>query len=133
MAKNLRLTKFTDVNLNDPFFDSLKNQYKEFSDWFTKKANEFVYVVDDENIGGIRGFLYLKIEEGKIGDVDPPLKPARRLKVGTLKIVAHGTKLGERVIKKIFDHAIQERVEEIYVTVFDTHESLIKLFLEVRV
>jgi hypothetical protein len=93
-----------------------------------KKANEPVYVVDDESIGGIRGFVYLKIEEGEIKDVNPPLPPARRLKVGTLKIDAHGTKLGERVIKKIFDHAIKECAKEIYVTVFDTHESLIKLF-----
>ncbi|WP_238178918.1 GNAT family N-acetyltransferase [Methylobacterium dankookense] len=53
---------------------------------------------------------------------------ARRIKVGTLKIDAHGTKLGERVIKKIFDHALDQDVEEVYVTVFSDHESLIRLF-----
>lgn len=45
-----------------------------------------------------------------------------------MKINAHGTKLGERFIKKIFDHAISERAEEIYVTVFPHHNSLINLF-----
>ena len=45
-----------------------------------------------------------------------------------MKIDAHGTKLGERVIKKIFDHAVSEEVDEIYVTIFDTHAKLIALF-----
>ena len=27
----LKLEKFSNINLNDPFFDSLKNDYKEFS------------------------------------------------------------------------------------------------------
>ncbi|WP_395459704.1 GNAT family N-acetyltransferase [Azospirillum melinis] len=128
MAGNLRLTKFKDVDLSDSFFDSLKKQYIGFEDWFASKANEPAYVVDDPDIGGLRGFVYLKIEEGAIDDVQPVLPPAKRIKVGTFKIIAHGTKLGERVIKKIFDHAVGAGAKEIYVTVFDTHNSLIKLF-----
>ena len=34
---NLKLEYFSNINLNDPFFDSLKSDYKEFSDWFNKK------------------------------------------------------------------------------------------------
>ncbi|MHB0670987.1 N-acetyltransferase [Roseomonas mucosa] len=130
MAETLRLTRFDAVDLADPFFDSLKQQYGEFPAWFAKKAQakEPVYVIDKDGGPHIRGFVYLKLEEGPLDDVEPPLPAARRLKVGTLKIVAHGTKLGERVIKKIFDHALRERVAEIYVTVFDTHASLIELF-----
>lgn len=130
MVGILRLTRFDAVDLADPFFDSLKQQYGEFSDWFAKKAaaGEPVYVVDKGDGPHIRGFVYLKLEEGSLDDVEPPLPAARRLKVGTLKILAHGTKLGERVIKKIFDHALRESVAEIYVTVFDTHASLIELF-----
>jgi len=128
VVETLRLTRFEDVDLADSFFDSLKQQYAEFPVWFAKKANEPVYIVDRDGGPHIRGFLYLKVENGSLDDVSPPLPPARRLKVGTLKIVAHGTKLGERVIKKIFDYALREKVEEIYVTVFDTHASLIGLF-----
>ncbi|MFG1227411.1 GNAT family N-acetyltransferase [Xanthobacter wiegelii] len=128
MAQTLRPTKFKDVNLDDTFFDSLKAQYDEFSDWFHKKSAEPVYVIDGETGGGIRGFLYLKVEEGEITDVNPPLPAKRRLKVGTLKVNAKGTKLGERIIKRIFDHALLENTKEVYVTVFDTHESLISLF-----
>lgn len=47
--------------------------------------------------------------------------------MGTLKINAHGTKLGERFVKKIFDHAIYTGAAEIYVTVFEHHEGLLNL------
>lgn len=127
MGQTLRPTKFKEVDLNDKFFDSLKAQYTEFPTWFAKKAAEPVYVIDDD-AGGLRGFLYIKVETGEIMDVTPPLSAKRRLKVGTLKVNAKGTKLGERIIKRIFDHAILEDVVEVYVTVFDTHVSLINLF-----
>jgi L-amino acid N-acyltransferase YncA len=130
MPGSLRLTTFKDVDLADPFFDSLKAQYAEFSEWFAKKSKtaEPVYVVDDDTSGALRGFVYLKREDGAIDDVTPPLPAASRLKVGTLKVVAKGTKLGERIIKRIFDRATDEGVTEIYVTVFDTHQKLIDLF-----
>ena len=37
---------------------------------------------------------------------------AKRLKVGTFKIDAHNTKLGERFVKKIVDKAIFDKVED---------------------
>jgi L-amino acid N-acyltransferase YncA len=127
MSKTLRPTKFRHVDLTDDFFDSLKAQYKEFSTWFARKADEPVYVIDDDD-GSLRGFVYLKVETGAITDVTPPLPAKRRLKVGTLKVEAKGTKLGERIVKRIFDHALLEGVAEVYVTVFDTHVGLINLF-----
>jgi hypothetical protein len=72
MGQTLRPTKFKDVDLEDKFFDSLKAQYAEFSAWFNRKANEPVYVVDDD-AGGVRGFLYIKVETGEITDVQHPL------------------------------------------------------------
>lgn len=78
--------------------------------------------------GSVQGFLYLKVESGSVYDVTPPLPPGRRLKVGTMKVNPHGTKLGERLIKKIVDHGIRENIEQVYVTVFKEHETLIQLF-----
>lgn len=60
-------------------------------------------------------------------DVIPPLPSLNRLKVGTFKINAHGTKLGERFLKKIFDHAVYLGVKEIYVTIFEKHAGLLSL------
>ena len=123
---NLFFKQFKHINLADVFFDSLKADYAEFSQWFAKKSEDSAYVFQDD-LGNIDGFLYVKIEDGAVMDTVPPLPPQRRLKVGTLKINAHGTKLGERFVKKIFDHAISSGVNEIYVTVFAKHAPLIGL------
>ncbi|MBW7933426.1 MAG: N-acetyltransferase [Gemmatimonadaceae bacterium] len=123
----IAIKQFTDVALSDPFFDSLKTDYAEFSDWFNRKASEPAYVSRNES-DAIDGFLYVKVESGAVADVSPQLPASRRLKVGTMKIVPHGTRLGERFIKKIFDHAVADNVEEVYVTVFPKHEALIGLF-----
>lgn len=112
--------------MSEPFFDSLKADYAEFGAWFAKKAENMAYLsVNDA--GAIDGFLYLKLEEEGHPDIEPPLPAKRRLKVGTFKIHAHGTKLGDRFVKKIFDSAMAAHVEEIYVTVFEKHEPLINL------
>lgn len=125
----LKYLQFKDVNLADQFFDSLKADYAEFQAWFVKKAENWAYVHQQEDDGEIDGFLYLKTEEGTVSDVVPMLNAARRVKVGTFKIDAHGTKLGERFIKKIFDHATDANVQELYVTVFPEHASLIALLV----
>lgn len=119
--------RFSEIDLCDPFFDSLKSDYAEFSDWFARKEAESAYVFRNAS-GMIDGFLYLKHEQGGLNDVTPPLPAANRIKVGTLKINAHGTRLGERFVKKIFDHAVTTDTDEIYVTVFEKHASLISLF-----
>lgn len=126
MARQLKLTRFRDVSLDDPFFDSLKGGYNEFPTWFASKADEPLFVVADGK--KISGMIYLKREDGPVDDVQPSLPDRAWLKVGTLKIEPAQTKLGERAIKKIFDTAIERGADGIYVTVFEVHQGLIKLF-----
>lgn len=124
--KNLSYQCFAQINLSDPFFDSLKEDYAEFSAWFQKKADagEFAYLFES---GGIQGFLYLKPEFGPVNDLIPPLPDGSHLKVGTFKINAHGTRLGQRFIKKIFDHALELGVQTAYVTAFAKHKPLLRI------
>jgi len=124
---NLQLERFMDINLDDPFFDSLKDSYKEFSEWFKKKAHEKAFIMKDKQ-GNIQGFVYLKEEHEAINDVTPPLPFDKYLKIGTFKINAHGTKLGERFIKKAFDFALEKDIRKLYVTVFSEHQGLIDIF-----
>lgn len=121
-------TTFREIELTDEFFDSLRADYQGFDDWFNKKANsdERAYVMREQS-GAIQGFLYLKIEDEALNDVVPVLPKLKRVKVGTLKINAHGTKLGQRFIKKIVDWSLSHSIFEIYVTVFDKHSHLISL------
>ncbi len=126
--ENLFYQKFSQINLNDPFFSTLKADYGEFSTWFAKKANEgeSAYVLYNQQ-QSIEGFMYLKIEKGIVTDTNPPLRDATHLKIGTFKFDSAGTRRGERFIKKVFDHAIEYKVDDIYVTIFDKHEYLITL------
>lgn len=116
---------FKDINLEDEFFDTLKNDYAEFEDWFKRKGDKKAFYFEGEK--GIEAFLYLKLEEEELIDVIPPQPIKKRVKVGTLKINPHGTKLGERFIKKAIDFAVVNDVKELYVTVFSKHEGLIAL------
>src|SRR5690349_16140083 len=102
------------VSVSDGFFDTLRVDYPGFDDWLRRKAGESAYIARRED-GGLDGFLYLKREDGPVSDVQPALAPAKRLKVGTLKVNPHGTRLGERLLKKVFDHATEQEVDEIYV------------------
>ena len=124
--KNIEINKFKNININDPFFDSLKNSCQEFENWFAKKSDDEAYLMKDEE-GLIQAFLYIKEEKGEVGDVKPPLPKDQYLKVGTFKINPHGTKLGERFIKKIFDNALSKGIKKIYVTIFPDHQELIQL------
>lgn len=124
----MEIHKFSDIALSDPFFDSLKADYKEFGKWYEKKSADGAraYIQKSEE-GLLQAFLYLKVEQEALTDIEPPMSAASRLKVGTFKIDAHNTKLGEHFIKKIMQAAIYKNVDEIYVTIFPKHEALIKL------
>ena len=123
--KVLSVTKklFGELNLDDPFFDSFREDYKDFNKWFNKKSNEIAYVT--HNKGKLLSFLYLKPEDKDENymDITPPFTSKKRLKIGTFKVVSNGVRLGERFLKIIFDNALRYKVEEIYVTIFDTREE----------
>lgn len=110
---------FGNVELQSPFFDSFRIDYEGFDKWFNHKAEETAYICSYE--GEINSFLFVK-KEGKdedYSDIAPPLPPKERLKIGTFKVTANGFKLGERFLKIIFDNALKQKAEEIYVTIFD--------------
>lgn len=128
MNETIIVKSFKDIDLNDPFFDSLKEDYEGFEAWFEKKSNNeakaYVQYIDKK----IQAFLYLKKEIGEeLIDVIPTRPACNRMKVGTFKIDAHNTKLGERFVKKIMDAAIYMKADEIYVTIFPKHEGLIRI------
>lgn len=125
----MELIKFSSINLNDTFFDSLKSDYSEFSNWFAKKSElgEEAFVQYGEQ-GDLLGFLFLKDESQEIDNkITPLMETKKRLKVGTFKIVPHNTRLGEKFIKKIMDYAVYGGYEEVYVTIYPKHECLINL------
>lgn len=126
MDSNILKMKFADIDLNDPFFRSLKADYSEFEEWFKRKSDEPAYVIYNEN-QKIEGFLYLKIEEDVTLGLEPEIKADKIVKIGTLKINPHGTKLGERFLKIAFDFAVYNKANLCYVTIFEKQRALIQI------
>lgn len=118
-----------EVDLNDSFFDTLKEDYPGFDKWFNKKANDFVYITKNNSNNKLLSFLFLKVEDKNenYNNINPKFVPKRRLKIGTFKVVSNGVRLGERFIKIIIDNAFNYNVDEIYVTIFDKREEQIRL------
>jgi predicted nucleic acid-binding protein len=114
---------FGNIKIDDSFFDSFREDYKGFDNWFNRKADETSYICSYE--GAINAFLFIKKEDEteNYSDITPPLPPKKRLKIGTFKVTANGFKLGERFLKIIFDNALKQKVDEIYVTIFDKSEE----------
>ena len=118
---------FGNINLNDVFFDSFKQDYTEFGNWFNKKADNISYICVTD--GDVKAFLYLKQEDNNeiYNDIQPSFPQKKRLKIGTFKVTSTGYKLGERFLKVIFDNALQYNVEEIYVTIFNKRDEQLRL------
>jgi hypothetical protein len=128
---SVRKVLFGQVNLKDPFFDSFRADYPEFDQWFNRKADETAYLCTSDS-GEVVAFLYIKKEgpDENYADIEPRFKRANRLKIGTFKVVFNGYKLGERFLKIVFDNALRNKVDEIYVTAFRNtaeHDRLIRL------
>jgi hypothetical protein len=120
--------QFKSLPISDRFFDSLKADYAEFESWYTKKGDNTAFVFTNPDTEQIDGFLYVKVEHGAVNDVTPPLPDRKWLKVGTFKVNPHGTRLGERFIKRCFDVAISNDCDSLYVTIFEKHSALVSLF-----
>lgn len=132
MQENFNLTKFKNCNINDKFFDSLKVDYPEFTEWFKKKSlkgeEAYIYKIGND----IKAFMYIKEECEEISLVAETLPAVRRLKIGTLKIDEDlkGARLGEIAIGLSLVEWQKRDVQHVYVTVYEKHSSLVKLLIK---
>ncbi|MFC1994302.1 hypothetical protein ACFLVI_03460 [Chloroflexota bacterium] len=119
------------LDLSDPFFDSLKREYPEFDKWFKKIKREgrtcLVNYKDDRSIGAL---LVYKLEDEPI-DATPQIPKKKRIKLSTFKVAQFGYKIGELFIKLAIDIAISNDVSEVYLTHFvQPDDRLVELITE---
>ena len=131
---SVKKEEFGHINLDDEFFDTLKEDYPGFEDWFSSKNKEEAYVFKQDV--KVHVFLYVKTEFEDEEDylrINPILSKKKRLKVGTFKIddKLKGFRLSERFIKIIFDNALKNNVKEVYVTLFENHRKEIDALRDV--
>lgn len=121
---SIKRVRFKDIDVNQKFFDSFRDEYVGFNDWFNRKADNYVYITSGED-GCLTSFLYLKLESpnDSYGTINPKFKDGYRLKIGSFKVMLNGVKTGEAFFKIIFEEALRLKVDEIYVTVFDTYSN----------
>jgi hypothetical protein len=131
----VKKTVFGSIDITSDFFDSFRADYggTAFDKWFARKADETAYACYESQ--DLAAFLYVKVEgpEENYNDITPVFPSKRRLKIGTFKVEMNGYKLGERFLKIIFDNALRQGVEEVYVTIFQHNadqERLIRLLQE---
>ncbi len=115
------------IPLTDTIFDSLREDYAEFDDWWTEKCVKLrrpCWIVEDE---GIAGLLVRKDEN--VADTDAIQKLSKILKICTIKVrpEKRGIKIGELLLKKVFWFAQRNRYDLIYVTTFESQTSLVDL------
>lgn len=136
MAGKFLLKKFADINLDDEFFDSLKSDYPGtenstgFVDWFTRKAKDESTALVFEDEIGVGAFVVLKTENEKIKLQDIVLPEMKRMKISTFRISERyrRQRIGEGAIGLLLWEWLQLECEEVYVTVFDKHATLISQF-----
>lgn len=121
------------IEVEDKFFDTLREDYKGFDKWFIEKQKEKnkAYVSRNDK-KEIKSFLMLKVENESESyeEFEKPFSPAKRLKISTLKVDDRGKRIGETFLKIIMQKAVQEEVDEVYITVFKKHTRLIELLKE---
>lgn len=114
-----------ELDINDDFFSSLKGDYPEFSEWFAEmqRNHEKAWVIPVN--GEIAAIC---IYQDRSTDV-PAYLPKRKtvLKACTFKVRDDftGNKLGELLLKTLFNYCIANSFELVYITTFEKQENLI--------
>lgn len=138
MAGKFEREKFSNIDINDPFFDSLKLDYPDnnnstgFTQWFLKKSKQGKEALIFRDKNGIGAFICLKKEKPeKILLREGNHLPSKcRFKISTIKIDdrLRNQRIGEGAFGLILWEWQKSQIDEIYATVFSKHSLLISLF-----
>jgi predicted nucleic acid-binding protein len=117
------------INIGDSFFDSLREDYKHFNEWYQKASQAgrkaWVYKEKSENPSAI---CIYKEEDTPIVTDDNRALPTNALKLCTFKVGedVRGRKIGELFLKAAFRYAFDNRIEKIYVHMRSGKQDFLK-------
>jgi predicted GNAT family N-acyltransferase len=118
------------IPLIDPIFDSLREGYPEFDNWWrtkcVKEMRKCWVVTDNGRLGG----LIVRKDEAE-GYTDASLFGKKILKICTFKVrpERRGVKLGELLLKQVLWFAQTNAYDVAYVTAYPAQETLIDLII----
>lgn len=127
----IKTKKAKDCNINDKFFDSLKEDYVEFEDWFKKVADRDVYVVECDNKLHAMMMLKDECEEIKLKNIVLPTRA--RIKICTLKIdeSMRNMSIGKKFLHIALLEFLKQNKDELYVTAYPSKTDLINLLCKI--
>lgn len=108
--------KCYNLNITDSFFDSLRSDYNgsEFDNWFKEKCQnghrDCLVIQDNSKLVGLCIYKFEEPCYEMSGTV---------LKICTFKLSVSGNKLGELLLRKLFDYCYSSDVDWMYVTAFE--------------
>lgn len=120
------------IDESDPLFDSLRDDYPGFDDWFRKCKREHRQCWTLRANGALSAFTMVKHETPTEANLERHMaNDASVLKICSFKVSEEhpGLRYGELLLKSVFDYAYGNRIAHVYVTVFPKHEHVIS-FLE---
>jgi len=125
--QNLSLHK---LNLMDSFFDSLKEDYDGFSDWFHSSAAEGrkAWINMDMSTEQINALLIYKSETNEIITSDNKALPEKAIKISTFKVgeQIRGRRVGELLFKTVFEYAYKNSYSWVYLTIHPEKHDFLK-------
>ncbi|MBA2862886.1 hypothetical protein [Methanococcus maripaludis] len=128
----IKLLPIYKLDVNDPIFDSSRNDYPEFNEWYSKNAIEGMKCWCYQNEGRIGAILIFSNDDYEIIDTNPPLPKKRRFKIHVLKFDHEGYNLDEVLLKKAIDHCIDNSIDELYLNhiIHSNYDHLVNLITE---
>jgi len=119
------------LDIKDKIFDSLKEDYPEFEEWFKKIQLQgrdcLVYKNRDDSLGAL---LIYKDENERIPLKTKFLPAKERMKIATLIVSSKGNKIGEFFIQWATNYAIKKNFDEIYLTHFTKPDDYLVYLIE---
>ena len=129
ISAKVKRIKAYQLRIEDTFFDSLRDSYAGFNDWFAKISREgreaWVVRGDQQQILGL---CIYKTENGEQITDGGYLSSGKTLKLCTFKVAGVGSKLGECLLQEAFNFAILNGFSSIYLHVrLGSHPRLVSL------
>lgn len=116
---NIKEKYLHQLDLDNNFFDSLREGYSEFNGWYKRssRGGRKAWLHENES-GELGAILIYKQENNEIITDDNKALPGTSLKLCTFKVGEdiRGRKIGELFLKAAFRYATANKIEHIYIT-----------------
>ena len=115
-----------EIDKNQSFFDSLRQSYDGFDNWYQQKAEEQrkCWCIEDNNKRIVAISIYKHEQDEQLTDNGEKVK-GKILKLCTFKVdaAARGKKLGERLLFIAFDYCVKNDIDWVYLHTYGEEQK----------